>query len=169
MSKEIDFKNRDRFIQLGITISVLRKMRGMSQEQLAAEAMMSRSHLSAIEAPNIVRPFSVEVLFNIADALKVEPGDLLNTSIIPDQILNKKRKIGGYGTIKPIATYFNISAPRIRGFRSDLRCTGLPDSYHRSFPQRYKQYRFRLFGQYRCGRIVRPADPTNPCYPNQRK
>ena len=73
MSKEIDFKNRDRFIQLGITISVLRKMRGMSQEQLAAEAMMSRSHLSAIEAPNIVRPFSVEVLFNIADALKVEP------------------------------------------------------------------------------------------------
>ena len=80
MGKEIDFKNRDRFIQLGITISVLRKMRGMSQEQLAAEAMMSRSHLSAIEAPNIVRPFSVEVLFNIADALKVEPGDLLNTS-----------------------------------------------------------------------------------------
>lgn len=39
MSKEIDFKNRDRFIQLGITISVLRKMRGMSQEQLAAEAI----------------------------------------------------------------------------------------------------------------------------------
>lgn len=27
--------------------------------------------------------------------------------------------------------------PHIRGFRSDLRCTGLPDSYHRSFPQRY--------------------------------
>lgn len=89
MGKEIDFKNRDRFIQLGITISVLRKMRGMSQEQLAAEAMMSRSHLSAIEAPNIVRPFSV---VNIADALKVEPGDLLNTSMIPDQILNKKEK-----------------------------------------------------------------------------
>ena len=92
MGKEIDFKNRDRFIQLGITISVLRKMRGMSQEQLAAEAMMSRSHHSAIEAPNIVRPFSVEALFNIADALKIEPGDLLNTSIIPDQILNKKEK-----------------------------------------------------------------------------
>ena len=38
MSREIDFKNRDRFIQLGITISVLRKMRGMSQEQLAEKA-----------------------------------------------------------------------------------------------------------------------------------
>lgn len=88
MSKNVNFKNRDRFIQLGITISVLRKMRGMSQEELAAEAMMSRSHLSAIEAPNIVRPFSLEVLFNIADALKVTPADLLNTSMLPDKILS---------------------------------------------------------------------------------
>ena len=63
-------------------------MRGMSQEELAAEAMMSRSHLSAIEAPNIVRPFSLEVLFNIADALKVTPADLLNTSMLPDKILS---------------------------------------------------------------------------------
>lgn len=90
MSKDTELKNRDRFIQLGITISVLRKMRGMSQEKLAEKAMMSRSHLSAIEAPNIVRPFSVEVLFNIADALEVEPGDLLNTAMIPDGILSKK-------------------------------------------------------------------------------
>ena len=88
----IEFKNRDRFIELGLVISSLRKMKGMSQEQLAEKAGISRSHLSSIEAPNIVRPFSVEVLFNIADALKVEPGDLLNTSIIPDQILNKKEK-----------------------------------------------------------------------------
>ena len=90
MGKEIDFKNRDRFIQLGITISVLRKMRGMSQEKLAAEAMMSRSHLSAIEAPNVVRPFSLELLFNIADALEVAPGDLLNMTVIPDAIMNRK-------------------------------------------------------------------------------
>ena len=90
MGKEIDFKNRDRFIQLGITISVLRKMRGMSQEKLAAEAMMSRSHLSAIEAPNVVCPFSLEILFNIADALEVAPGDLLNMTVIPDEIMNRK-------------------------------------------------------------------------------
>ena len=90
MGKEIDFKNRDRFIQLGITISVLRKMRGMSQEKLAAEAMMSRSHLSAIEAPNVVRPFSLEILFNIADALEVAPGDLLNMTVSPDEIMHRK-------------------------------------------------------------------------------
>lgn len=52
MSKKISFKNRDRFIELGITISALRKMRGMTQEQLAEKANISRSHLSCIEAPN---------------------------------------------------------------------------------------------------------------------
>ncbi len=77
MSKEVQFQNRDRFIELGLAISTLRKMRGMSQEELAAKAKISRSHLSSIEAPNIVRPFSLEVLYNIADALEVPPGDLL--------------------------------------------------------------------------------------------
>lgn len=59
---------------------------------LAEKAMMSRSHLSAIEAPNIVRPFSVEILFNISDALGVEPSELLGMSVIPDSILSKKKK-----------------------------------------------------------------------------
>ncbi len=78
MSKEVQFCNRDRFIALGLTIAAFRKMQGMSQEMLAEKAKISRSHLSSIEAPNIVRPFSVEVLYNIADALGVRAGDLLN-------------------------------------------------------------------------------------------
>lgn len=74
MSKEgVSFKNRDRFIQLGIAISTLRKLRGMSQDQLAEKANMSRSHLSAIEAPNMIRSFSLETLFNLADALMITP------------------------------------------------------------------------------------------------
>ena len=82
MSKEgVSFKNRDRFIQLGIAISTLRKLRGMSQDQLAEKANMSRSHLSAIEAPNMIRSFSLETLFNLADALMITPSDLLNTSL----------------------------------------------------------------------------------------
>ena len=79
MSKNVDFRNRDRYIELGLTIAALRKMKGFSQEQLAEKAHISRSHLSSIEAPNIIRPFSLEVLYNIADALDVNPGDLLNT------------------------------------------------------------------------------------------
>ena len=80
MSKDVSPTNRDRFIELGIKIAALRKMSGMSQEQLADKAKMSRSHLSSIEAPNSVRPFSLEVLFNIADALEVEPSELLVSS-----------------------------------------------------------------------------------------
>lgn len=80
MAKEVEFKNRDRFIELGLTIAALRKMQGMSQEALAEKAHISRSHLSSIEAPNIVRPFSLEVLYNIADALNINAGDLLNFS-----------------------------------------------------------------------------------------
>lgn len=79
MSSEIEFKNRDRFIELGLTIAAIRKMRGLSQEKLAEKAHISRSHLSSIEAPNIVRSFSLEVLYNIADALDIQAGDLLNT------------------------------------------------------------------------------------------
>ena len=90
MAKSVEFKNRDRFIQLGITIAALRKMRGMSQEQLADKANVSRSHISSIEAPNIVRPFSLEVFYNIADALEIEPADLINASMFPDRIFGKK-------------------------------------------------------------------------------
>lgn len=38
MGKDISFKNHDRFIHLGIAIAALRKMRGMSQEQLAEKS-----------------------------------------------------------------------------------------------------------------------------------
>lgn len=89
MSKDVVFKNRDRFIQLGIAIAALRKMRGMSQEQLADKAHVSRSHISSIEAPGIVRPFSLEVFFNIADALQIPPEDLIRASIFPDDVLKK--------------------------------------------------------------------------------
>lgn len=93
MSKdEINFKNRDRFIQIGIAISFLRKMRGMSQEQLAEKAGISRSHLSAIEAPNMVRAFSMEAFLNISDALDVTPIELLQIAFLQDQILNRKNQ-----------------------------------------------------------------------------
>lgn len=78
MASKVDFNNRDRLIELGLTIATLRKLRGMNQEQLAEKAKISRSFLSSIEAPNMVQSFSLEVLYNIADALDVRPGDLLN-------------------------------------------------------------------------------------------
>lgn len=79
MRKEITIKNRDRFIELGITIGYVRRLRGLTQEQLAEKANISRTHLSLIEAPNVIKGISLDALYNIADALEVEPGDLLNS------------------------------------------------------------------------------------------
>lgn len=92
MSKRVSHKNIDRFIQLGIAISTLRKIRGMSQEQLAAEANISRSLLGMIEAPNAAHCFSLEVFFDIADALDVSPTDLLEASVFHDKIINKNKE-----------------------------------------------------------------------------
>ena len=83
MGKDVEFKNRDRFIELGITIAALRKMKGLSQEELAYRANISRSHLSSIEAPGVAYSFSLDVLYNIADALEMKPGDLLDISLTP--------------------------------------------------------------------------------------
>ena len=90
MSETVSMKNRDRFIQLGITIAAYRKLRGMSRYDLADRSNVSRSYISSIEAPNIVRPFSLEILYNIADALEVEPSDLLDASMFPDKTRDKK-------------------------------------------------------------------------------
>ena len=91
MSKEVSFKNRDRFIQLGIAISALRKLKGMSQEKLAEKAGISRSLVSSIEAPGIANGFSLEVFFDLADALEIDPADLINASVFPDRIKNTKK------------------------------------------------------------------------------
>lgn len=90
MGKDVSFKNRDRFIQLGIVIASLRRVRGLSQEALADKAGISRSTLSVIEAPNAAHNFSMEMFFDIADALEITPVDLLNASVFPDNIINKK-------------------------------------------------------------------------------
>ena len=85
MSKVAAFKNRDRFIQLGIAIGTLRKMRGLSQEKLAEKANVSCSLISSIEAPGIATGFSLETFFDIADALSIDPADLINSSVFFDK------------------------------------------------------------------------------------
>lgn len=90
MGKDVDYKNRDRFIQLGIAISALRRIRGLSQEKLAERANISRSLLSNIEAPNMAYSFSLDVFYNIADALDVEPENLIRAAVFPDGIIGNK-------------------------------------------------------------------------------
>ena len=71
MSKEVQFKNRDRFIQLGIAIAALRKMRGMSQEQLAEKINRAPAFIGHVEAPNINKAVSLDTLFEIAKVLNI--------------------------------------------------------------------------------------------------
>ena len=80
MSKEVEFCNRDRFIELGLTIASLRKMQGLSQDKLEEKAKIISSHLCSLEAANFVLHFYLDVLYNIADALGVRAGDLLNST-----------------------------------------------------------------------------------------
>lgn len=89
MDKEMSLKNRDRLIQLGITISTFRKFRGLSQEQLAERASVSRSLISSIEAAGIAKSFSLEVFYNIADALEIEPATLLSAPTQFDNLLKQ--------------------------------------------------------------------------------
>ena len=52
----------------------------LNDRELAEELGISRQHLAAIEAPNMNRGLSLELLFNIATVLEIEPYLLLKFS-----------------------------------------------------------------------------------------
>ena len=80
---EKQFNNSERYRDLGCAIAYYRKRQGLTQEQLAEKVGISRQHMGAIEAPNMVRAISLDVLFNIAASLEIEPYILLKFS--PDK------------------------------------------------------------------------------------
>lgn len=63
--------------QLGLNIAYYRKLKGISQIQLAEAARISRTHLSNIEAPNVPTQISIDTLLDIAKALDITPDQLL--------------------------------------------------------------------------------------------
>lgn len=69
--------NSGKYIELGYNIAYYRKHKGLTQEQLAERVGISRQHLGAIEAPNLCRPISLELLFNLAEELEIEAYKLL--------------------------------------------------------------------------------------------
>ena len=71
------FDNTQKFIEIGYNIAYYRKHAGLTQEQLAERVGISRQHMGAIEAPNLCRPISSDLLFNIAAVLDIEPAKLL--------------------------------------------------------------------------------------------
>jgi len=77
------FDNSERYRDLGYAISYYRKRKQLTQEQLAESVGISRQHMGAIEAPNMIRAVSLDLLFNIAAVLGIEPYMLLKFS--PDK------------------------------------------------------------------------------------
>lgn len=77
MKKENAYKYQDRLFALGVRIGYLRRLKGISQEQLAERAGISMGFLSQIEAPSMAVGISLETLFAIADALEMPPSKLL--------------------------------------------------------------------------------------------
>ena len=72
-----NYDNSERYRELGFAIAYYRKRKGLTQEQLAEKIGISRQHMAGIEAPNMVRATSLDVVFNIATVLEVEPYVLL--------------------------------------------------------------------------------------------
>ena len=74
-------KNEQRtnqFKQLGLTIAYYRKLKGLTQQELAERINVSRTHISNLEAPNMPTSISLEKLFDIAEVLDVPMKELFD-------------------------------------------------------------------------------------------
>ncbi len=67
----MDYKRMNEFRLLGLTIAYYRKLRGLTQAELAEATNLSRTHISNIEAPNGKTSISLNKLFDIAEVLEV--------------------------------------------------------------------------------------------------
>ena len=63
--------NEEKYKRIGLNIAYQRKLKKLTQIQLSELAGISRTHMSNIEAPNMITPISLEVIFDIADALEI--------------------------------------------------------------------------------------------------
>ena len=73
----MDYKRMNEFRLLGLTIAYYRKLRGLTQAELAA-TNLSSTHISNIEAPNGKTSISLNKLFDIAEVLEVPVKDLFD-------------------------------------------------------------------------------------------
>ena len=66
-----------KYLCLARKISALRMAAALTQKELAKQVGISRSYLSKLESGVGIPGISIEVLFKLADALDVDPGQLL--------------------------------------------------------------------------------------------
>jgi len=59
------------YLQLGLKIAYYRKLRGITQEQLAERIDRTPAFIGHVEAPNISKAVSLDTLFDIARVLDI--------------------------------------------------------------------------------------------------
>lgn len=69
----------EQYRKLGLKISYYRKLKGMTQEQLAEKVDKNLAFIGAVEAPNVNRTISLDTLFDIAAVLEISPDKLLKS------------------------------------------------------------------------------------------
>lgn len=70
-------KYDEKYLKIGINIANYRKNMNITQEDLANMVGISYSYITQIEAPHVVKKMSLEVLFDIAEALNTDIKNLL--------------------------------------------------------------------------------------------
>ncbi|MDE5765022.1 MAG: helix-turn-helix transcriptional regulator [Ruminococcus sp.] len=63
----------EKYRKMGLKINYYRRLKNLTQEELAEMIDKSPSFLGAVEAPNVARTLSLDTLFDIAEALDVPP------------------------------------------------------------------------------------------------
>lgn len=66
----------EKYRKLGLNIAYYRKMRGLSQIQLAEYINISRTHMSRIETADCA--VSLDVVFSICDILMISPAQIFD-------------------------------------------------------------------------------------------
>ncbi len=61
----------DKYRKMGLKISYYRKLKGLTQEQLAERIDKNLAFIGAVEAPNVDRTISLDTLFDIASVLGI--------------------------------------------------------------------------------------------------
>lgn len=66
-------EHSDRYQQLGLKISYYRRLRGLTQAELAEKIDKAAAFIGQVESPRVQKTISLDTLFDIANALDIPP------------------------------------------------------------------------------------------------